>query len=69
MIARQLLTNFAPGFTFSRLMKFAHGRGIVDQESFVAQFIAVAILTIGVVSSIGSDDLLAAFAAGAPFLC
>ncbi|KAJ8523184.1 hypothetical protein ONZ45_g326 [Pleurotus djamor] len=52
------------GFSFSRLMKFAHVRGYIDRESYVAQYLAVAIFTIGVVRTIGSDDLLAAFAAG-----
>lgn len=37
----------------------------MDRESYVAQYLALAIFTTGLVSSIGSDDLLAAFAAGA----
>ena len=45
-------------------MKQAHRLGFIDQESYVAQYLALAIFTIGVVSTIGSDDLLAAFAAG-----
>ena len=36
----------------------------IDRESYVAQFIALALFTIGVTSTIGSDDLLAAYAAG-----
>ncbi|KAA1471873.1 Sodium/hydrogen exchanger [Dentipellis sp. KUC8613] len=55
------------GFSFSRLMRFAHKRGFVDRESYVAQYIALAIFTIGVTSTLGSDDLLAAFAAGNAF--
>ncbi|KAG5637987.1 hypothetical protein H0H81_002348 [Sphagnurus paluster] len=45
-------------------MKFSHRRGYIDRESYVAQYLALAIFIAGVVSTIGSDDLLAAFAAG-----
>ena len=45
-------------------MKFAHRRRFIDRESYVAQYLALAVLTTGIVSSLGSDDLLAAFAAG-----
>ena len=45
-------------------MKFSHRKGFIDRESYVAQYLALALFTIGVVSTIGSDDLLAAFAAG-----
>ncbi|KAF8972166.1 Sodium/hydrogen exchanger family-domain-containing protein [Flammula alnicola] len=52
------------GMMFSYLMKFSHRRGYIDRESYVAQYLALAIFITGVVSTIGSDDLLAAFAAG-----
>ena len=52
---------------FSHLMKFSHRRGYIDRESYVAQYLALAIFITGVVSTIGSDDLLAAFAAGHHF--
>lgn len=45
-------------------MKFSQRKGYIDRESYVAQYLALAIFTIGVASTIGSDDLLAAFAAG-----
>jgi len=45
-------------------MKYTHRRGFIDRESYVAQYLALAFLTIGVASTLGSDDLLAAFAAG-----
>lgn len=45
-------------------MKFSHKHGFIDRESYVAQYLALALFTVGVVSTIGSDDLLAAFAAG-----
>ncbi|KAG6916352.1 hypothetical protein DXG01_007243 [Tephrocybe rancida] len=52
------------GFIFAGLMKFSHRRGFIDHESYVAQYLALTIFTTGIVSSIGSNDLLAAFAAG-----
>ena len=54
-----------PGVLFSKFMKFAYRKGLIDRESYVAQYLALALFTIGVVSTLGSDDLLAAFAAGA----
>ena len=53
------------GYGFRRLLNFSHDRGLADRESFVAQYLALAVFTIGVASSLGMDDLLAAFAAGA----
>lgn len=47
-------------------MQHAHRHGLIDRQSYVCQYIALAVFTIGVVSTIGSDDLLAAFAAGTP---
>ncbi|GJE95423.1 Na-H-Exchanger domain-containing protein [Phanerochaete sordida] len=52
------------GLGFSQLMKFSHRKGFIDRESYVSQYLALAVFTIGVASTIGSDDLLAAFAAG-----
>ncbi|KAJ7182504.1 Sodium/hydrogen exchanger family-domain-containing protein [Mycena crocata] len=52
------------GMAFSYVMKVSHRRGFIDRESYVAQYLALALFTIGVASTIGSDDLLAAFACG-----
>ncbi|KAF8207055.1 Cation/H+ exchanger [Mycena galopus ATCC 62051] len=52
------------GMTFSYVMKLSHRRGFIDRESFVAQYLALALFTIGVASTLGTDDLLAAFACG-----
>lgn len=49
---------------FNWLMKLSHNKGFIDRESYVAQYLAMALFTIGIASTIGSDDLLAAFAAG-----
>jgi NhaP-type Na+/H+ or K+/H+ antiporter len=52
------------GLGFCHIMKYTLRKGFIDQESYVAQYLALAILTIGVCSVLGSDDLLGAFAAG-----
>ncbi|KAK2467346.1 hypothetical protein APHAL10511_000581 [Amanita phalloides] len=52
------------GWLFSRFMKIAHRVGWIDRESYVAQYLALAVFITGLVSTVGSDDLLAAFAAG-----
>ncbi|KAE9398866.1 Sodium/hydrogen exchanger [Gymnopus androsaceus JB14] len=52
------------GLIFSHLFKLSKRRGFIDRESYVAQYIAMSFFTIGVAKTIGSDDLLAAFAAG-----
>ncbi|KAH9940411.1 Sodium/hydrogen exchanger family-domain-containing protein [Epithele typhae] len=49
---------------FSYLMKLTHRKGFIDRESYVAQYLSLAIFTIGVARTLGVDDLLAAFAAG-----
>ena len=56
------------GFSFSRLMKYAHRKGFIDRESYIAQYVALALFTVGATNSLGNDDLLAAFAAGVPAL-
>lgn len=45
-------------------MKFSHRQGFIDRESYVVQYLVLAVFIAGVVSTVGSDDLLAAFAAG-----
>ena len=52
------------GLAFCKLMKYSHRMGFIDRESYVAQYLALSLFTIGIASTIGSDDLLAAFAAG-----
>ncbi|KAJ7023275.1 Sodium/hydrogen exchanger family-domain-containing protein [Mycena alexandri] len=52
------------GIAFSYVMKLSHRRGFIDRESYVAQYLALALFTIGIASTLGSDDLLAAFACG-----
>ncbi|KAH7105072.1 Sodium/hydrogen exchanger family-domain-containing protein [Auriculariales sp. MPI-PUGE-AT-0066] len=52
------------GKSFSVVMRFSRRRGYIDRESYVAQYIALALATAGLANLLGSDDLLAAFAAG-----
>jgi NhaP-type Na+/H+ or K+/H+ antiporter len=52
------------GYIFSRLLRFAHSKGFLERESYIAQYIGLALFTTGATNSLGNDDLLAAFAAG-----
>jgi sodium/hydrogen antiporter len=52
------------GFVFCHLMKYTHKKSFINRESYVAQYIALTFFTIGICSTLGSDDLLGAFAAG-----
>ena len=49
-------------------MKVSHRHGFIDRESYVAQYLATALFTIGITRTLGVDDLLAAYAAGPSFL-
>lgn len=51
------------GLLFSKLMKLSHHKGLMDRESYIAQYLALALLTTGITSGLGVDDLLASFAA------
>jgi NhaP-type Na+/H+ or K+/H+ antiporter len=64
-----LRQNSFTGYLFLRLMRFAHLKGFLDRESYIAQYIALALFTVGATNSLGNDDLLAAFAAGAFVPC
>ena len=52
------------GLGFCHIMKFAKREGFIDRESYTAQYIALSLMSIGLTGFLGSDDLLAAFAAG-----
>ena len=54
------------GVGFRYLMKFCERKDLIDRQSYVAQYISLAMLTIGSCTLLGTDDLLAAFAAGTP---
>lgn len=55
------------GFGFRHLMKFCETRNLIDRHSYVAQYVSLAIFTIGITVLLGSDDLLATFACGTAF--
>jgi NhaP-type Na+/H+ or K+/H+ antiporter len=55
------------GYSFRHLMKFCERRDLIDRQSYVAQYVSLAILSIGITTLLGSDDLLAAFFAGTAF--
>ena len=55
------------GFGFRHLMKFCERNDLIDRQSYVAQYVSLAMLTIGVNTLLGSDDLLAAFSCGTAF--
>jgi NhaP-type Na+/H+ or K+/H+ antiporter len=48
-------------------MKFCQRHDLIDRHSYVAQYLSLAILTIGLTTLLGCDDLLAAFACGTSF--
>jgi Sodium/hydrogen exchanger family len=55
------------GYGFRHLMKFCERKDLIDRQSYVAQYISLALLTVGTTSLLGSDDLLASFACGTAF--
>ncbi|KAF7297786.1 Na-H-Exchanger domain-containing protein [Mycena kentingensis (nom. inval.)] len=55
------------GWGFRHLMKFSERHSLIDRHSYVAQYVSLALLTGGLTTLIGSDDLLSAFACGAAF--
>ncbi|KAH9891749.1 Sodium/hydrogen exchanger family-domain-containing protein [Cubamyces lactineus] len=55
------------GFGFRHLMKFCEHKDLIDRQSYVAQYVSLAMLTIGATTLLGSDDLLAAFSCGTAF--
>ena len=48
-------------------MKFCERKDLIDRQSYVAQYVSLAMFVIGVTTLLGSDDLLAAFACGTAF--
>ncbi|KDQ50509.1 hypothetical protein JAAARDRAFT_582100 [Jaapia argillacea MUCL 33604] len=55
------------GWSFRHLMKFCERKELIDRQSYVAQYVSLAMLTIGICTLVGSDDLLAAFSCGTAF--
>ena len=57
----------ALGFGFRHLMRFCERKDLIDRKSYVAQYLALALFSVGSTTLIGSDDLLSAFASGSAF--
>lgn len=55
------------GVTSNRLLRFATGRGFIDPAGFLVFYLLLAVLAVGVGSTLGSDDFLVAFGAGYGF--
>jgi NhaP-type Na+/H+ or K+/H+ antiporter len=63
----QIVLGSLLGFSFRHLMKFCQRHDLIDRHSYVAQYVSLAMLTIGITTLLGSDDLLAAFFCGTAF--
>ncbi|KAI9448797.1 Sodium/hydrogen exchanger family-domain-containing protein [Lactarius psammicola] len=55
------------GYGFRHLMKFCEKKDLIDRQSYVAQYVSLALLTVGTTTLLGSDDLLASFVCGTVF--
>lgn len=55
------------GYCARKLMKFCESRNLIDRQSFVAQYVSLTLLCIGIALILGSDDLLASFSCGTAF--
>ena len=54
------------GYGSRHLMKFCERKDLIDRQSYVAQYISLALLTVGTTTLLGPDDLLASFAVAPP---
>ncbi|KAF8582833.1 hypothetical protein K439DRAFT_1350331 [Ramaria rubella] len=55
------------GFGFRHLMRFCERKDLIDRKSYVAQYVSLALFSVGATTLLGSDDLLSAFASGTAF--
>lgn len=62
-----LAVGFAIGWAANKLLRFSEARKYTSEPSFVAFHLLLSILTVGVGSTLGSDDFLVAFGAGVGF--
>ncbi|KAI9509473.1 Sodium/hydrogen exchanger family-domain-containing protein [Russula earlei] len=66
-IVLSVIWGSALGYGFRHLMKFCERKDLIDRQSYVAQYVSLALLTVGTTTLFGSDDLLASFACGTTF--
>ncbi|MCJ1407905.1 hypothetical protein MMC19_001976 [Ptychographa xylographoides] len=62
-----LLLGTIIGFTANRILRFSYSRHYIDDSSFLVFYILLALFSVGTGSTLGSDDFLCAFGAGAGF--
>jgi sodium/hydrogen antiporter len=55
------------GYGAGRLLEWAHGKGVMEQTSFLAYTIALSLAVLGAAKLLGSDGILAVFVAGLAF--
>lgn len=55
------------GTTFNRILRFSEKRQYIDRAGFVVFYLLLALLSVGVGSTLGTDDFLVAFGAGYGF--
>ncbi|KAJ2855548.1 hypothetical protein J3B02_002105 [Coemansia erecta] len=55
------------GWVAMKLLQYARKKGWIDHDSFFSFAVSLTLLTLGIVSLIGSDDILACFVAGNTF--
>ncbi|WPH01459.1 Hypothetical protein R9X50_00430500 [Acrodontium crateriforme] len=55
------------GTTFNRLLRFSDKKGYIDDAGFTVFYLLLAVLSVGVGSTLGADDFLVSFGAGYGF--
>jgi NhaP-type Na+/H+ or K+/H+ antiporter len=66
-VALGIVLGALVGWLARKILKFSEAHKLIDRQSFVAQYISLAVFTIGFTTLLGSDDLLSAFACGTAF--
>lgn len=62
-----LLLGAFIGVVANHILRFSHGTKFIDESSFIAFYFLLAVFSVGVGSTLGSDDFLVAFGAGTAF--
>jgi NhaP-type Na+/H+ or K+/H+ antiporter len=55
------------GESFNKLLRWSHSRDLVGRASYLVFYLLLAILSVGIAATLGIDDFLVAFFAGASF--
>lgn len=55
------------GISFNKVLRFSDNHGFIDSPGFTVFYLLLAILSVGIGSTLGSDDFLVAFGAGYGF--